>query len=228
MYFFDLEDYRTSTSAGYDADRKGGGGGHGIVSCSRPYQHAGDYGDGLTTAKETADAFSFYVHRWFTASTINIGNSTNTLARDIYYNEFIPNFVEYQINFRKYANQSYYTRKHWSAVYVDDINNGQGPNPSTFIPYEEAWTNLVTDGSSVTYGSVSSVPYSGATNYLIISGSPITDTLTWVPITIIHPQFNDWNDSYYNNHNNSLRKVMGSLKALMKAIDNDDFEDFTP
>lgn len=228
MYFFDLEDYRTSASAGYDADRKGGGGGHGIVSCSRPYQHAGDYRDALGTANNTAEAFIKWVHDWFSASTISIGNSTNTLARNIYYNEFIPNFVEYQINFIKYANQSCYTRKHWSAVYVDDINNGQGPNPSTYIPYEEAWSNLVTDGSTVTYGSFSSVPYSGATNYLIISGSPITDTLTWVPITIIHPQFNDWNDSYYNNHNNSIRKVMGCLKALMKAIDNDDFEDFTP
>jgi|LakMenE01Jun11ns_1017448.scaffolds.fasta_scaffold9959618_8 hypothetical protein len=220
MYFFDIEDYAGTTINQFNADLKGGSGGGGINYCGRP-QHFTAYGDMASTANATADAHINYVHRWFTATTVNIGNSTNTLARNIYYNQLLPNWLQYRIDWVKYANQSCFTEKVWESRCVDNKTEGN----FTCTSYKDAWSSYATDGSLIT--SQSESPYTGATTYSCFSANPSTNINTSVNFTIVHPQYNDWNDSYYYNQNNSLRKYMGSLKALMKAIDNDTFEEYT-
>ena len=227
MYFFDIEDYLGPTRDQFNADVKANSGGRGNVYCGRGVYGA-DWYDLTQTATETFNAFSKYVNDWFSASTITIGNSTNTLARNIYYNDYIPNYFEYQINRIKYFNQGNtgLSKKYWESACIDGTVQQNGYNPCSYATYNDYWGSLVKDGSLIgTYGN--NVTYSGATNYLIQSASSITNTYVSVPYTIVHPQFNDWNDSYYYNYNNSLRKVMGSLKRLMKAIDNDTFEEFS-
>ncbi len=215
MYFFDLEDYAGTNREMMNADIKGNKGGGGIVHCGRALYHS-DWNDACGTAGQTSQAFIVAVHAWFTASTVNIGNSTNTLARDIYYKEFIPNYVESTINTIKYKNNAVYTQKHWDSAFID--NTVIQPSWAGGS-YTNAWTYIAST-SHIT------IPQTGATTYGIYSANSTTNSLILTNVTIVHPQFNDWNDSYYYNHNNSLRKVMGSLKRLMKAIDNDSFEEF--
>jgi hypothetical protein len=214
MYFFDLEDYAGTNREMFYADWKANSGGGGINHCGRPLFHT-EFNDACGTARQTSEAFYVAVHTWFTASTVSIGNSTNTLARNIYYNEYIPNIVESQINTIKYFNQAIFTKKRWDSAWVDGVSLGGGLSTS----YTDAWAYYVSTPSIY--------PSTGATTYSIYSANSTTNIGGTVSYTIVHPQFNDWNDSYYYNHNNSLRKVMGSLKRLMKAIDNDDFEEFT-
>ena len=213
MYFFDLEDYAGTTREGFNADSKAGKGGNGINYCGRPlhFQAVDDMQD---TANATADAHQLYVYRWFTATTVNIGNSTNTLAREIFYNELQPNWLQYRIDWTKYANQSMFTEKVWESRCIDNKTEGTFPCTS----YLDAYKQKVIDGIILT----------GTTVYPIYSADPITNISVLGSFTIVHPEFNDWNDSYYYNQNNSLRKYMGSLKALMKAIDDDDFGEFNP
>ena len=213
MYFFDLEDYAGTTREGFNADSKSGKGGNGINYCGRPL-HFQAVDDMRGTANATADAHQLYVYRWFTATTVNIGNSTNTLAREIFYNELQPNWLQYRIDWAKYTNQSMFTEKVWESKCVDNKINGVFPCTSYLDAYKEY----------VLYGIIST----GTTVYPIYSADPITNIGVLGSFTIVHPEFNDWNDSYYYNQNNSLRKYMGSLKALMKAIDDDDFGEFNP
>jgi hypothetical protein len=221
MYFFDLEDYSTTNRSCFDADLKGGFGGGGIMHCGRTL-YGSDFADTVATARETRFAFFKSVHDWFSASTISIGNSTNTLARDIYYNEYIPNIVEFQINTLKYQNHANTnnSKKKWISICQGKVAGvGTGCGTST---YEQLYApNKATTPVDYNYWG----PYSGATQYYIYSANSTTNIAGSVLYTIVHPQFYDWNDSYYYNHNNSLRKVMGSVKRLMQAIDNDTFED---
>lgn len=212
MYFFDTEDYATTTRASFDADVNAGKGGQGINYCGRPlhFQAADDM---QGTANATAEAHQKAVVEWFTATTVNIGNSTNTLAREIFYNELQPNWLQYRIDWTKYANQSMFTEKVWESKCIDNKIEGV----FTCTSYLDAYKQYVLDGIILT----------GTTVYPIYSADPITNTSVLGSFTIVHPEFNDWNDSYYYNQNNSLRNYMGSLKRLMKAIDNDDFEEFT-
>jgi len=220
MYFFDIEDYAGATRECFNADVKGGYGGGGINYCGRG-MYGSDFADLLSTARETRNAHMFAVHQWFTATTVNIGNSTNTLARDIYYKQLLPNWLQYNIDWRKYVNQAYFTEKKWRSKCIDNKLAGG----FTCTSYKDAWSSYATSGSLYTYEEGG--PYTGATTYSCFSANPSTNIGTSVNFTIVHPQYNDWNDSYYYNQNNSLRKYMGSLKALMKAIDNDTFEEYT-
>ena len=212
MYFFDIEDYATTTRASFDADVNAGKGGQGINYCGRPlhFQAADDM---QGTANATAYAHQISVVDWFVATTVDIGNSTNTLAREIFYNELQPNWLQYRIDWIKYANQSMFTEKVWESRCIDNKIEGNFPCTS----YLDAYKQKVIDGIILT----------GTTVYPFYSANPITNTSVSGSFTIVHPEFNDWNDSYYYNQNNSLRNYMGSLKRLMKAIDNDDFEEFT-
>lgn len=213
MYFFDLEDYAGTTREGFNADVKSGKGGNGINYCGRPL-HFQAVIDMRTTANATADAHQLYVYRWFSATTINIGNSTNTLAREIFYNELQPNWLQYRIDWTKYANQSMFTEKVWESRCIDNKTDAT----FTCTSYLDAYKYYVNTNSIST----------GTTVYPIYSADPITNIGVLGSFTIVHPEFNDWNDSYYYNQNNSLRNYMGSLKRLMKAIDNDDFGEFNP
>jgi len=147
MYFFDLEDYATTNSAMIQADLKGNNGGGGINHCGRPL-FSSAWEDLAGTAKETFNAFAKYVHDWFSASTITIGNSTNTLARNIYYNDYIPNLVEFQINRIKYINQgnSNYSKKRWLSACVDGTT-AIGFADCSYATYDDYWASIVTDGS---------------------------------------------------------------------------------
>jgi hypothetical protein len=218
MYFFDIEDYAGTTREMFNADLKVGKGGGGINYCGRPIYHS-DWNDAVTTGRETARAHQVAVHNWFTATTINIGNSTNTLAREIYYNHVQPNWVQYRIDWIKYINQAWPSKKYWDSKCID---NKLATSAGCLASYENFWAYYVNIDLSVSVH-----PNTGATTYTIFSANSTTNTMVSNNVTIVHPQFNDWNDSYYYNQNNSLRKYMGSLKALMKAIDNDDFEEIT-
>ena len=222
MYFFDIEDYATTTRAMFDADVKAGKGGGGNNYCGRPI-YTSDVSSLIQTAHETRNAHTYSVHKWFTATTVNIGNSTNTLARDIYYNHLLPNWLQYTIDWRKYVNQSVFTEKEWKSYCIDN----KIAHTFTCTSYKDAWSSIAKDGSLISVLGPEVVPFTGATVYSCYSANPTTNNIVTVNFTIVHPQYNDWNDSYYYNQNNSLRKYMGSLKALMKAIDNDTFEEHT-
>ena len=213
MYFFDLQDYAGTTREGFNADLKADKGGNGINYCGRPL-HFQAVEDMQYTANATADAHQLDVFRWFTATTVNIGNSTNTLAREIFYNELQPNWLQYRIDWTKYTNQSMFTEKVWESRCVDNKTDASFPCTSYLDAYKY-------------YVNINSIS-TGTTVYPIYSADPITNISVLGSFTIVHPEFNDWNDSYYYNQNNSLRNYMGSLKRLMKAIDNDDFGEFNP
>lgn len=226
MYFFDIWDYATATIGCFDADLKVDKGGGGINHCGRG-MYSSSFQDMVATGVATRDAHMFHVYNWFTATTVNIGNSTNTLARNIYYNQLLPNWLQYNIDWRKYVNQVSFTEKIWRSKCIDN----KLALSFTCTSYKDAWSSFAKPGSllgsSTTYYGSAEVPFTGATTYSSFSADPSTNIKTTVNFTIVHPQYNDWNDSYYYNQNNSLRKYIGSLKALMKAIDNDTFEEYT-
>ncbi len=214
MYFFDIEDYATTTRAAFDADAKAGKGGGGINYCGRG-MYGSSFEDLVTTAGATRVAHIFAVHQWFTATTVNIGNSTNTLARDIYYNQLLPNWLQYNIDWRKYVNQVSFTEKKWRSACIDNkVNIG-----FTCTSYKDAWSSYAKSGSlndPSSYYSSANVPYTGSTTYSSFSADPSTNSGTTVNFTIVHPQYNDWNDSYYYNQNNSLSPLDKGANAATK------------
>ncbi len=208
MYFFDMEDYMTTCREKLNADNKAGGGGGGIIGCQRGVLMS-DYEDLLTTGRATRDAFTLAINDWYTASTICLSGSCNPTLYNIYYDDYANNLRQYLID---------------SIIYFNNLKVGLIPRYyEYFILLGSPYAGTYEEYLQAQYND--NKFYTGTTSINIYVPDPTTSGFSAETVTIDYGN-TLFNETTYYNYNNSIRNLMGSVKRLFKAIDNDNFEIF--
>ena len=216
MYFFDLEDYATTfravdNAAAKDAAINGANAfvDGGLYGCTRN-SLVSDWGDYWAVARETRNAFFTAVCDYYSASTIcSTSSICNSEAHNIFYNEFIPNFIKSFSATSVYHNSTQRPYRGYERV-IRPATYNPTPFVGTYTDYVNVYIGTGEIFSGTVVGSIT-VPAS--------TGGFSSHTLS------INYGNGQLTDNIYYTHDTCLRNVMGSLKRLCKALDDDDFED---
>lgn len=220
MYFFDIEDYYTTFRGVNDAAVKDGnynganalvtGGIYGHIRASQ----VSSWADYWVTARATRDAFNKSVIDWYTASTIcQNGIICNPEAHNIFYYEYIPNFINNFTATSIYHNSTQRPYRDYEKA-IRPATENPTPFVGTYTDYVNVYIGTGEIFSGTVIGTLYDVPQpDGSVSAVTISIDYGNGQLT---------------DAIYYNHDTSLRNLMSSVKRLAKALDNDDFEDYIP
>ena len=211
MYFFDLQDYLTTGRAGYPAWYNvsiiaGGGGGN-------PWQGftPSDFVDYATTAYATADAYIQAVDNYVTASMDILNEPSGGTITNLYYNDWFDAYEDYMINRAIYFNSLYTNQRIYELWVVNGSFSGT---------YDQFWDYRYNNGASDIRTGTTTSYY----NRPMASGGTLS---TPIVINYGSPLDTRYKDEYFDNHQNSVKNILGLTKKFMVLIDNDDFEDFS-
>jgi hypothetical protein len=210
MYFFDIEDYINTGIYGfpnwYNNSIIAGGGG------SNPWQGfvPNDFADYSTTAYATADAYIKALDEYITASMEILNEPSGSTINNLYYNEFFDAYEDYMINRKIFFNSLYSNQRLYELRILDGSFSGT---------YEQFWDLLYDNGNGSIYTGTTTSYY----NRPMESGGSVSTPMV---TNYGSPLDTRYKDEYFDNHQNSVKRLLELAKIFMVLIDNDDFADF--